>query len=271
MSSIHPTAIVEDGARLGDEVTIGAYTVVEAAASLGDGVVLDAHVMVRGRTSIGPRTRVAPFAVIGGEPQDLSYKGEDTTVTIGADCIIREHVTIHRGTAAGHGATIVGARCFLMIGAHVAHDCTLGDNVIMTNQATLGGHVELGEYTIVGGLAAIQQRCRIGPHCFIGGVSGVARDVVPYTIALGERARLAGINVRGLSRRGFDRETIHAIYGAYRGFFFSPGPRADRIEAVVEQFGKVPAVGRFVDFLRASGNRPITLPRRHNDEFDGES
>jgi len=270
MARIHPTAIVEDGARLGSDVSVGAYALIGRDSVLGDGVVIAAHVTISGRTTIGARTTVGVFSVIGSEPQDLSYRGEDTAVEIGADCSIREHVTIHRGTARGRGVTRVGANCFLMIASHVAHDCLLGDHVILTNQATLGGHAEIGEYTIMGGLAAVQQRCRIGAHCFIGGLTGVNSDTVPFAMALGNRAALAGINVRGLKRRGFDRESIHALRGAYRMFFFTPGARAARIAAIVETYPGIAAVGVLVDFLRATGDRPLVLPRERDDEGDDD-
>lgn len=270
MGIIHPTAIVEDGARLGADVTVGAFSIVGSEAILDDGVTLDAHVVIRGRTTIGARTRVAAFAVIGGEAQDLSYRGEPTTVTIGPDCIIREHVTIHRGTARGRGNTSIGADCFLMIGSHIAHDCLVGHHVILTNQAVLGGHAEIGDYAILGGVAAVQQRCRIGAHAFIGGLTGVTRDVVPYAMATGRVARVAGVNVVGLSRRGFDRKGIHQLRAAYRFFFGSPGSRQERIAALAEKFSDVPAVGLLVDFLRASGDRPLALPRETSVQRFGD-
>jgi UDP-N-acetylglucosamine acyltransferase len=270
MARIHPTAIVEDGAKLGADVSIGPYSVIGRNATLGDGVTVDAHVLVTGRTTIGARTTIGGFSVIGSEPQDLSYRGEETAVEIAPDCAIREHVTIHRGTARGRGVTRVGPHCFLMIASHVAHDCLVGEHVILTNQATLGGHAEIGDYTILGGLAAVQQRCRIGAHCFVGGLTGVTSDIVPFAMALGNRAALAGINVRGLKRRGFDRESIHALRGAYRLFFFTPGARGARIAAILETYPGVAAVGVLVDFLRATGDRPLVLPRERDDEADDD-
>jgi UDP-N-acetylglucosamine acyltransferase len=273
MNLVHPTAIVEDGARLGADVTVGAFSIVGRDVTLEDGVSLDAHVLVRGRTTIGARTRVATMSVIGGEAQDLSYKGEDTSVVIGPDCIIREHVTIHRGTARGGGVTKIGANCFIMIGSHVAHDCAIGDNVILTNQATLGGHTHIGDYAILGGVVAVLQRTRIGPHAFVGGMSGVTRDIIPYGISTGRIAHLAGINVVGLKRRGFDKPTIHAIHRAYERFFKSSGTRAERLAAVSAAFGSVPAVAMLLDFIRDAGNRPLALPRTrgagaHEDDSD---
>jgi len=268
MNRIHPTAIVEDGARIGAEVSLGPYTIVGRDATLGDGVSLDAHVVIAGRTTIGARTRVATFAAIGGEPQDVTYKNEPTAVEIGPDCVIREHVTVHRGTARGRGTTSVGAHCFLMIASHVAHDCIVGDHAILTNQATIGGHVVIGEHAILGGLAAVQQRCRVGAHAFIGGLTGVDGDVAPFATARGLRARLAGINVRGLKRRGFDRETVHALRSAYNTFFFSDGTRAERLAAVADRFGDSPPVAEFVAFVRASDERRLILPRGRFEDAD---
>jgi UDP-N-acetylglucosamine acyltransferase len=268
MKRIHPTAIVEDGARLGDDVTIGPYSLVGADVVLEDGVVLESHVIIGGQTTIGARTRVSPFVAIGGEAQDLSYKGEKSGIVIGTDCIIREYATIHRGTAKGRGTTTVGAHCFLMIGAHVAHDCMVGDHVILTNQSTLGGHTEVGEYAILGGLAAVQQRTRVGAHAFIGGLTGINRDVIPFVMAAGNRAGLAGINVKGLRRRGFDNETIRALRAAYESFFFSTGSRAERLERLSGQFADVPAVRQMIEFIRAIGERPMCLPRQRGGEAD---
>ncbi len=268
MKRVHPTAIVEDGARLGEEVTIGAYSQIGSDVVIEDGVVLQSHVIVSGRTTIGARTRVSPFAAIGGEPQDLSYKDEKTAIVIGADCVIREYATVHRGTAKGRGTTTVGSHCFLMIGSHIAHDCLVGDHVILTNQSTLGGHCEIGEYAILGGLAAVQQWTRIGAHAFVSGLTGVTRDIIPFVMVTGHRDVLAGINVRGLKRRGFDRETIHALRTAYEVFFFSSGSRAERLAQVAERFGDVPAVGRMIEFIRATGERPMGLPRSRGGEGD---
>jgi UDP-N-acetylglucosamine acyltransferase len=270
MSIIHPTAIVEDGARLGADVTVGAFSIVGRDVTLEDGVTLDAHVLIRGRTVIGARTRIAAFAVIGGEAQDLSYKGEDTSLVIGPDCVVRENATIHRGTARGRGVTTIGARCFLMIGVHIAHDCLIGDNVILTNQTMLGGHAEIGDFAILGGIVAVLQRSRIGAHAFIGGMTGVTRDIIPYGVGTGRIARLAGINVLGLKRRGFDKATLHAIHRAYNDFFKSKGPRNERLAAVTEAYGSVPGVAAMLDFIRASGNRPLALPREHKASDDDD-
>lgn len=264
MSEIHPTAIIADGARLGANVSIGAYSTVGPEVVLGDNVALHSHVVVSGRTEIGAGTRVHPFAVIGGEPQDVSYKGEPTSVVIGENCLIREHATVHRGTAKGRGVTRVGNNVFMMLGAHVAHDCIVGDHALMINNATLGGHAELGEYAIMGGLSAVQQRCRVGAYAFIGGVSGVTSDVIPFAMALGERVRLAGLNVVGLKRRGFDRKTMHALRSAYQSIFFGKGSRAERLDRAAEEFADIEPVIKIVTFIRESGDRALCLPRKRS-------
>jgi UDP-N-acetylglucosamine acyltransferase len=216
---------------------------------------------VSGHTTIGAGTALYPFSAVGGPPQDTSYKGEPTTVVVGPNCIIREHATINRGTARGRGETRIGANCFLMVASHVAHDCLVADRVVLVNNATLGGHVEIGEHAIVSGLAAVQQHCRIGSHAFIGGLSGVNSDVIPFASAIGERAELGGLNVVGLKRRGFDRPTIHALRAAYQAIFNGGGTRAERLERVVEKYPDVAPVMMMVDFIRKSGDRPLCTPR----------
>ncbi len=261
MGDIHKSAIVEDGARIGANVRIGPYSIIERDVVLEDNVVVHSHVMVSGHTTIGAGTALYPFAAIGGPPQDTSYKGEPTTVVVGPNSIIREHATINRGTARGRGETRIGANCFLMIASHVAHDCLLADRVVLVNNATLGGHVEVGEHAIVSGLAAVQQYCRIGAHAFIGGLSGVNSDVIPFASAIGERAELGGLNVVGLKRRGFDRPTIHALRAAYQAIFNGGGTRAERLERVAQTYPDVDPVMMMVEFIRKSGDRPLCTPR----------
>ncbi len=258
---IHKTAIVDERARLGAGVRIGAFSIVGPDVELGDEVLVGDHVVIEGKTQIGAGTRISPFAVIGGAPQDLSYRGEETSVEIGERCLIREHATVHRGTVRGRGVTRVGANCFLMVGSHVAHDCELGSNVIMVNSSALAGHVTVGDHVIFSGHSGATQRARIGPHAFIAALSIVVMDVIPFAAAIGQRAELAGLNIVGLKRRGFDRPTIHALRAAYQAIFNGGGTLAERIDIVSSDFAEVPAVMQIVDFIRAGGDRPLCKPR----------
>jgi UDP-N-acetylglucosamine acyltransferase len=264
MTEIHPTAIVDNGMQAGKGVRIGPFCIVGPNVVLGDNVELRSHVIVTGRTTIGNNTVIFPFATIGEAPQDMSYRDEPTELVIGENCTIHEYATVHRGTVRGKGRTTIGNNCFLMVSAHVAHDCVVGNNVILTNCATLGGHVEVGEYAILGGLSGVQQRCRIGAHAFIGVLTAATTDVIPFGMAVGHRAELNGLNVMGLKRRGFDRATIHALRGAYRLIFFENGTREERVANAARQFPNIPAVETLLDFIRASGNNPLCLPREAN-------
>ncbi len=259
-SSIHPTAVVDTGARIGTGVAIGPYCVVGPDVKLADGVRLHSHVVVTGRTSIGPNTHVYPFASIGHQPQDLKYKGEPSELEIGANNIVREHVTMNPGTQGGGMMTRIGNNCLFMVGAHVAHDCKIGNNVIFANNATLGGHVEIADFAILGGLAAVHQFCRIGRHAMVGGMSGVEQDVIPYGSVVGNRARLAGLNVVGLKRRGFDRPDIMALRKAYRLLFAEEGTMAERLADVAEMYKDNEPVMDIVDFIRTDSTRAICQP-----------
>lgn len=258
---IHPTAIVEDGAALGEGVSIGPFCIVGADVSLGDGVELISHAVVAGKTDIGPRTRVWPFASIGHQPQDLKFAGEESWLHIGADNMIREHVTMNPGTSGGGLHTRVGNGCLFMMGSHVGHDCQVGDQVIMANNATLGGHVEIGDHAILGGLSAVHQFARIGAHSMVGGMSGVEKDVIPFGSVIGNRAHLAGLNLIGLKRRGFDRETIHALRDAYRAIFTGDGSLAERAQAAIAKHNGIAPVKELTDFILADTSRNFCTPR----------
>ena len=258
---IHPTAIVEAGAELGEGVAIGAYSIIGANVTIHDGCRIGSHVEITGRTEIGANTQIYPFACIGCRPQDVSYIDEPSTVRIGHTCTIREHVTIHRGTKRGRMHTEVGDHCFLMVGSHVAHDCVVGSHVTMVNGATIGGLVEIGDYATLGGLAAVQQRLRVGAHAFVGGLTGVNAEVIPYAIAVGDRAELGGLNIVGLKRRGFDRPTIHALRASYREIFFGHGTVDERVERAAQQFSDIKPVMTIIEFVREGGNRPLCTPR----------
>lgn len=259
---IHSTAIVERGAELGDNVVIGSFCHVSAGARLHDGVVLKSHVVIEGATEIGARTVVHPFAVLGGPPQHLGYKGEDTKLVIGADTIIREHVTMNRGAPVGGGVTRVGDNGFFMTGAHVAHDCQVGDHAIFANNATLGGHVEVGDSVFLGGLCAIHQFTRIGDFAFIGGCAAVTSDIIPYASVMGNHARLVGLNIIGMKRRGLPRPVIHDLRSAYRMLFFGEDTFKDRLEAVRERYGDRDEVRRILSFIDRDASRALMTPAR---------
>lgn len=261
MATIHPSSVVHPAAKLGEGVVIGPFCVVGPDVSLGDGCELISHAVVEGRTTIGPKARIFPFASIGHQPQDLKFKGEPSTLAIGASCTIREGVTMNPGTEGGGLVTKVGDNCTFLANAHVAHDCIVGNNVIFSNNVMLAGHCKVGDFAIIGGGAAVHQFCRIGAHAFIGGLSGVENDVIPYGIAIGNRAHLAGLNIVGLKRRGFDREVIHDIRRAYRLLFADEGTLQERVEDVATEFSRRETVHEILDFIREGGNRSICTPR----------
>jgi acyl-ACP--UDP-N-acetylglucosamine O-acyltransferase len=223
-AAIHPSAVVDPAATLGQGVRIGPFCVVGPDVILGDGVELVSHVCVAGVTTIGARTKVWPFASLGHQPQDLKYRGERTRLEIGADNMIREHVTMNPGTAQGGDVTRVGDHGLYMVGVHVGHDCIVGDHVILANNATLGGHVEVGDHAVLGGISAVHQKVRIGAGAMVGGMTGVEKDVIPYGLAIGDRARLAGLNLVGLKRRGVPHEEIHTVRAAYRAIPMTDHP-----------------------------------------------
>jgi len=258
---VHPSALVEPGAVLDAGVQVGPFCVVGPQVRLGPGVQLHSHVVITGDTTIGAETRIFPFASIGHQPQDLKYRGEPSRLEIGTKNIIREHVTINPGTEAGTMLTRVGSHGLFMVGAHIAHDCQVGDHVILANNATLAGHCTVEDHAILGGLCAVHQFVRIGAHAFIGGMSGVENDVIPFGMALGNRAGLAGLNIVGLKRHGFTREQIHTLRQAYRAIFAEDGTLAERLDAVEESFGGEPQVRRIVAFARAQSERSLCLPR----------
>jgi UDP-N-acetylglucosamine acyltransferase len=264
MPQIHPTAIVAPGAILAEDVVIGPYCIVGEQVALGAGVRLIAHVVVEGRTQIGEGTRIFPFASIGLEPQDLKYRGEPSSLVIGRHNTIREHVTISPGTTGGGMLTRVGNHCLLMVGAHVAHDCQIGDHVILVNNATLGGHVVIEDYAILGGLSAVHQFVRIGRHAMIGGMSGVERDVIPYGQVMGDRARLTGLNIIGMQRRGFSRDDIQGLRSAYQFLFSEGGTFNDRVNEAAERFTGIAPVDDIIAFIRADSSRAICQPKGLN-------
>jgi len=262
--TIHPTAVVEDGARLADGVEVGPFCVVGNSAVLDEGVRLLSHVVVRGRTRIGARTLVYPQAVLGGDAQIRKASPAGAELRIGADNIIREGVTLSTGSSVGSGTTTIGDRCYLMGASHVGHDCRVGNDVTLSNGVLLAGHVDVGDGVIFGGLAAVQQFGRVGRYAFISGLSGVSTDVIPYGIAIGLHVRLGGLNLIGLRRRNIDRANIHALRAAYRMIFVdNPGPIHDGARRAADKWPDVPEVGEVVAFILADAKRPICPARRH--------
>lgn len=261
MSSIHPTSVVEDGARLGNDVSIGPFCHIGSEVVLGEGAQIGSHVVLAGDTEIGPEAQVFPFAAIGLPPQDLKYRGEKTRLRIGARVIIRENVTINPGTVGGLGETSIGDDCAFLACSHIAHDCRIGNGCIIVNNAMIAGHCALGDHVIVGGGAGVHQFVRIGDHAFVGGLSGVENDVIPFGSAIGNRAQLGGLNLIGLKRRGFERADIHVLRAAYAALFADEGNQAERIAAVKERYADVPAAASLIAFLNESGSRALCTPR----------
>jgi len=260
---IHPTAVVHPRAELGKDVTIGAYSVIGDRVVIGDGCEIAPHVTIEGCTTLGPGTSISQFASIGAPPQDLSYRGEDTRVEIGRNVRVREFVTIHCGTAKGGGITSIGDESFLMAYCHVAHDCRLGEGVIMANSAHLGGHDEIGTKAILGGVVAVHQFVRVGEFALVGGMSGVAKDVPPYTLASGARIYVYGLNEVGLRRNGFSRKTISNIKKAFKIAFRSGLHITTAAERIREEISDCPEALTFAEFLVTSrrGMARVSLSR----------
>jgi UDP-N-acetylglucosamine acyltransferase len=260
-TKIHPTAIVEPGAAIGAGVEIGAYSVIGPEVCLRDGVHIHPHVVIAGKTEIGEATQIFPFASLGQAPQDRKFRGEESRLVIGAGNVIREYVTMNPGTEQGGLVTRIGDNGLFLTGAHIAHDCQIGNHVLLVNNATLGGHCVVGDFASVGGLSAVHQFVRIGAYAFIGGMSGVENDVIPFGIALGNRAHLAGLNIVGLKRHNFDREQIHGLRKAYRMLFATEGTLLERLEDVEKMFSQDRHVRRIIEFIKAESSRSLCVPR----------
>lgn len=252
MVSVHPTAVVESGAELDTDVQVGPYAIVGGDVRLGARVGIGSHTVLEGRVEIGPECRIGSHVVIGAPPQDVKYRGEPTRVVIGDRTQVREFATVHRASTGGHGVTNVGRDCFLMAYAHVAHDCQLEEGVIMANQATLGGHVEVGRHAIISGLSALHQFVRIGEYAFVGGCSGVNQDIPPYVMVHGAPAKPFGLNVVGLRRHGFSRETIHSLKEAYRTLFLLDLNTSQALERMEQELLPSAEVQRLIDFIKRS-------------------
>jgi len=268
---IHPTALIEPGAKVAADVEIGPYCVVGGSVVLGEGVKLHSHVVVHGNTEIGARTQIFSHAVLGGEAQMRSKKPSPERLVIGQDNIIRETVTISTGSHSGRGITTIGDRNYLMAASHVGHDCVVGNDVTLSNGVQLGGHVHVEDGVIMGGLAAAQQFGRIGRYAFISGLSGVTTDVIPYGIAIGLHCRLGGLNLIGLRRRGIPRENIHALRAAFRVIFLEwEGSFQDKAKRAQDQWGRYKEVAEVTAFILAPAKRPISPARKKGADMDEE-
>ena len=258
--SIHPTAIVEDGAQLGDGVVVGPYCIVGAQVRIGPGTRLLSQVNVAGNTTIGKDCILYPFTALGAPAQDFKHKdGDPVSLEIGDRNVLREHVTMHMGTKAARAVTRVGSDGFFMVGCHVAHDCIIGDSVVLANNVAIGGGSELGDFVIMGGQSALHQQCRIGRYAFVGGGAAVVGDVIPFGMA-DNHGYLAGLNLVGLKRRGFQRDAIHDLRAAYRLLFAEEGAFTERVEDAARLFEGRAEVQAIIEFLRAPARRPLCFP-----------
>ncbi len=262
MPKIDPTARVENVAGLAEDVVIGPYCIVGPHVVLHEGVKLHAHVNIQGDTTVGAGTEIYPFASVGTPPQSVHYKGERTKLFIGEKCQLREHTTANIGTANGRGETRIGNGVMMMVGAHVGHDCIVGDQVIFANNATLAGHVSVGEFTFLGGLCAVHQFTRIGAQCMISGLTGVREDVIPYGNVLGQAGKLVGLNVIGMRRRGFTKTQLHEARAIYRDLFFGEGTFDQRLAQVREKVETSPFAAQVMAFIDADRNRALCHPSR---------
>jgi UDP-N-acetylglucosamine acyltransferase len=257
MTQIHPTAIVHPKAELAQGVRIGAYSIIGAQVKIGKDTEIGPHVVIEGHTQIGERNRISPFTSIGSPPQDIGYRGEDTRVIIGHDNLIREYVTINRATTKQEWQTVIGDQNYLMAYTHIAHDCILGNRVVMSNVATLGGHITVGDHAILGGLVAVHQFVRIGAYAFLGGKSGVDRDVPPFMRTAGERAKIYDINRVGLKRIGFSLKTIEGLKRAYKIIWRENIILREGIERVKKEVDPSPELQMLLDFMTAPSKRHI--------------
>ncbi len=255
--NIHSTAIVHPKARIAEGVEIGPFSIIGEHVVIGRDTKISSHVLIEGWTTIGERNHIFSFSSIGTAPQDIGYRDEETYLHIGDDNVIRECATVHRATTKEDRRTVIGNRNFLMAYSHVAHDCKLGNNIIMSNSVALGGHIVIGDYAIVGGIVAVHQFARIGPYAIIGGQSAVTMDIPPYVSAAGNRAQLYGLNLVGLKRRGFDEKTITTLKKAYKIIFRSGLTQDEAIQKTQDEFPDSPEVSLLLEFIQTS-KRGIT-------------
>jgi UDP-N-acetylglucosamine acyltransferase len=269
-ATIHPTAIIDPNAKIGANVRIGPYCTIGADVVLGDGCTLASHVVITGHTTLGEQCSIFPFASLGQPPQDLKYRGEQSRLEIGSRVNIREYVTINTGTEGGGLLTKIGDDCLLMVGVHVAHDCRVGNRVVMANNATLAGHVTVGDHAVIGGLAAVHQFVRIGTHAMIGGLTGVEHDVIPYGLVMGERGYLQGLNLVGLKRHNYSRDEMNALRTVYNKLFDGHGTVQQKLEHL-QALSQSPAVSQLLSFISSESPRSLCMPRISNGRSSGSN
>ena len=258
---IHPSTIIEDGAEIAEDVEVGPFCHIGPSVRLESGVKLLSHVVISGHTRIGAKTRIFPFASLGHEAQDLKYSGEYAELRIGSDCIIREGVTMNPGTSGGRSLTSIGNHCTFLAHSHVAHDCMVGDRVILSNNVMLGGHTIIENRVIIGGGVGVHQFCRIGKHAFIGALTLVVNDVIPFGMAIGNRARLEGLNLVGMKRAGLAHTIIHQARNAYKVLWSNEGLVIEQTEKIVRQFPDNEVVRQIVAFIKGDSIRSLCTPR----------
>ncbi len=263
---IHPSAIIEDGARIGSNTNIGAFSYIGKDVILGDNINIYPHVIIDGHTKISDNTNIYPNASIGMIPQDFKYKDEITYIEIGKNCTIREQATIHLGTKSGNSITRIGDNCYLMVGSHVAHDCYLGNNVILIQQAALAGHVVVDDFAIVGGLSAVKQHVRIGKHAYIAGMTFVEMDILPYGVVKGLRkCYLTGVNIKGLRQRGFSKEEINLFRNIYIEIFDGPSFEIpNRAESLQKKYADNVKINTLLKFILDHPERHLCLPNEES-------
>jgi len=263
-TEIHPTAIIGKGAEIDEDVKIGPFCIIGDRVKIGKGTVLGNNVVIEADTVIGQDNQIFAFTTIGFPPQDMKYKGEDTGVRIGDRNIIREYITIHRGSVGGDGLTEIGSDNFLMAYVHIAHDCKIGSHVIMANAATLGGHVVVEDFVVIGGLVAVHQFVRIGSYAMVGGFSGVGQDVPPYMMAAGPRASLHGLNLVGLKRHGFSSQTIEELKRAYKILFREKLTLKAALKKIQQELPYTEEIAHLIEFINAN-RRGICRPSKDSD------
>ena len=264
-ANYHGSSVIEKGAQIGPDVEIGPFCHIGPDVTIGEGSRIHSHVAIAGNTTIGKRARIFPFASVGHEPQDLKYQGEANSLTIGDDCLIREGVTMNPGTSGDDSRTVIGDSCVFLAYAHVAHDCKIGNHVIFSNSVMLAGHCKVGDYVIIGGGAGVHQFCRIGNNAFIGGLAGVENDVIPFGMALGNRAYLGGLNLVGMKRMGIARDSIHKTRKVYRDLFSAEMTIAEAVAAVDPEAAEDPVVATILQFIRDGEDRSLCTPRIGRD------